>query len=142
MAYATVSDVEVRYGRTLTASESAQVTAWIDDLEAEILERIPNLAELIVAGRPTAATLKRVISAAIIRKLQNPSGLRTRTVAIDDYSTTETVDAANSAGYLGLTDDEWSLLLPGSSGDAFTIRPYGAPDVYPDWYTTDGWVPL
>jgi len=127
MAYATVSDVEVRYGRTLTVSEAAQVGAWIDDLEAEILERIPDLEDLILDGRPTVATLKRVIAAAIIRKLQNPSGLRTRTVAIDDYSTTETVDAANSAGYLGLTDDEWSLLLPGSSGDAFTIRPAYVP---------------
>lgn len=127
MAYATVSDVEVRYGRTLTTAESAQVGAWIDDLEAEILERIPTLEALVLLGRPTIGTLRRVVSAAIIRKLQNPSGLRTRTVAIDDYSTTETVDAANSAGYLGLTDDEWSLLLPGSSGDSFTITPYGAP---------------
>ena len=127
MAYATVDDVEVRYGRTLTAAEAAQVTAWIDDLETEIDERIPNIDLLVDLGRPTFGTLRRVISAAIIRKLQNPSGLRTRTVAIDDYSTTETVDAANSAGYLGLTDEEWALLLPGSSGDAFTIRPYGAP---------------
>ena len=127
MAYATVSDVEVRYGRTLTTAEAAQVGAWIDDLEAEILERIPALEALIILGRPTLGTLRRVISAAIIRKLQNPSGLRTRTVAIDDYSTTETVDSANSAGYLGLTDDEWSLLLPGSGGGAFTITPFGAP---------------
>jgi hypothetical protein len=127
MAYATVNDVEVRYGRTLTAAETAQVTAWIEDLEAEILERIPLLEALILAGRPTMATLKRVVCAAVIRKLQNPEGLRTTTVAIDDYSTTKTVDSANSTGWLGLTDDEWSLLLPGSSGDAFTIRPYGAP---------------
>ena len=127
MAYATVSDVEVRYGRTLTTPESAQVGAWINDLESEILERIPTLDSLVMLGRPSFATLRRVISAAIIRKLQNPAGLRTRTVAIDDYSTTETVDAANSAGYLGLTDDEWSLLLPGSGGGAFTITPFGAP---------------
>jgi len=127
VAYATVSDVEVRYGRTLATAEAAQVGAWIDDLEAEVLERIPALEALVLLGRPTVSTLRRVISAAIIRKLQNPSGLRTRTVAIDDYSTTETVDAANSAGYLGLTDDEWSLLLPSSSGDAFTITPFGAP---------------
>lgn len=126
MAYATVSDVEVRYGRTLTASESAQVTAWIDDLEAEILERIPNISDLISAGRPTVGTLKRVECAAVIRKLQNPEGLRTTTVAIDDYSTTKTVDSANSAGFLGLTDAEWNLLLPGTSGDAFTIMPFGA----------------
>lgn len=127
MAYATVSDVEVRYGRTLSAAELAQVGAWIDDLEAEILERIPTLEALILLGRPTEATLKRVECAAVIRKLQNPEGLRTTTVAIDDYSTTKTVDSANSAGWLGLTDDEWNLLLPGSSGDAFTITPYGAP---------------
>lgn len=127
MAYATVADVEVRYGRSLSAAESAQVTAWIDDLEAEILERIPNLPELILLGRPTVATLKRVESAAVIRKLDNPKGLRTRTVAIDDYSTTETVDSSNSAGWLGLTDDEWNLLLPGVSGESFTIRPYGVP---------------
>jgi len=127
MAFAAVTDVEVRYGRTLTATESAQVTAWIDDLEAEIGERIPNLLDLIQLGRPTDGTLRRVICAAVIRKLQNPEGLRTTTVAIDDYSTTKTVDSANSAGALGLTDDEWSLLLPGSSGDAFTITPFWAP---------------
>ena len=126
MAFAAVTDVEVRYGRTLTATESAQVTAWIDDLEAEIGEQIPNLLDLIQLGRPTDGTLRRVICAAVIRKLQNPEGLRTTTVAIDDYSTTKTVDSANSAGALGLTDDEWSLLLPGSSGDAFTITPYWA----------------
>lgn len=126
MAYATVADVEVRYGRALTTAEGLQVTAWIEDLEAEILERIPNLADLITAGRPTVGTLKRVECAAVIRKLDNPKGLRTRTVAIDDYSTTETVDSANSAGALELTDDEWSKLLPGSSGDSFTITPYGA----------------
>lgn len=127
MAYAAVSDVEVRFGRTLSATESAQAEAWIEDLESEILERIPTLDLLIAAGRPTLSTLRRVECAAVIRKLQNPEGLRTTTVAIDDYSTTKTVDSTNSAGFLGLTDDEWSLLLPGSSGDAFTIRPYGAP---------------
>lgn len=137
MAYATVADVEVRYGRSLTAAESAQVTAWIDDLEAEILERVPDLADLIVDGRPTLATLKRVICASIARKLDNPKGLRTRTVAIDDYSTTETVDSSNSAGWLGLTDDEWNLLLPGSSGESFTIRPYGVPGYASD---PDTWV--
>ena len=127
MAYTTVNDVGVRGNRTFTAGESAQVGVWIDDLEADILERIPLLDDLIAAGRPTVPTIKRVVSGAILRKLDNPKGLRSRTVAIDDYSTTEVSDAANSAGWLGLTDEEWSLLLPGSSGEAFTIRPYGAP---------------
>jgi hypothetical protein len=126
MAYATVGDVEVRFGRTLTTSESLQITAWIDDLEAEILERIPDLTDLITAGRPTVGTLKRVECAAVIRQLNNPKGLKVRTEAVDDYSVTEQPWIEGTAGTLGLTDDEWSKLLPGSSGDAFTITPYGA----------------
>ena len=127
MIYANVSDVEVRYGRTLTAAESAQVTVWIEDLEAEILERIPALGTMILAGRPTIPTLTRVICAAITRKLDNPKGLKSRTVAIDDYSTTEQPWIEGSTGALELTDGEWAKLLPLSSGDAFTITPYGAP---------------
>jgi hypothetical protein len=127
MTYTNVSDVEVRYGRTLTITELGQVAAWIEDLEAEVLERIPTLEAMILAGRPTIPTIIRVVSQAIIRKLDNPKGLKSRTVAIDDYSTTEQPWIEGSAGALDLTDEEWSKLLPGSSGDAFTITPYGAP---------------
>jgi hypothetical protein len=127
MTYTNVSDVEVRYGRTLTITELGQVAAWIEDLEAEVLERIPTLEAMILAGRPTIPTIIRVVSQAIIRKLDNPKGLKSRTVAIDDYSTTEQPWIEGSAGALDLTDEEWSKLLPGSSGDAFTIMPYGAP---------------
>jgi hypothetical protein len=127
MTYTNVSDVEVRYGRTLTITELGQVAAWIEDLEAEILERIPTIEVMILAGRPTIPTIIRVVSQAIIRKLDNPKGLKSRTVAIDDYSTTEQPWIEGSAGALDLTDEEWSKLLPGSSGDAFTITPYGAP---------------
>ena len=124
MAYTSVADIEVRYGRTLTASEAAQVDAWIGDLEAEIVERIPNLADLITAGRPTVETLARVVSQAIIRHLDNPKGLKSRTVAIDDYSTTEQPWIQGTpGGGPELSDDEWAKLLPGSSGDAFTINP-------------------
>ena len=128
MTYATVSDVEVRYGRTLTAGELGQVGAWISDLESEILERVPTLEVLILAGRPSVPTIIRVVAQAIIRHLDNPKGLKSRTVAIDDYSTTEQpwIEGTPGGGP-ELTDDEWSKLLPGSSGDAFTITPYGAP---------------
>jgi hypothetical protein len=138
MAYTAVPDVEVRYGRTLTVPESAQVTVWIDDLEAEILERIPTLEALILAGRPTVPTIIRVVANAIIRKLDNPKGLKSRTVAIDDYSTTEQpwIEGTPGGGP-ELSDDEWSKLLPGTSGDAYTITPYGAADYQPDpWVTT------
>ena len=128
MVYAAVSDVEVRYGRTFAGAELAQVTTWIGDLEAEITERIPTLADLITAGRPTLDTLKRVISTAIIRHLDNPKGLKSRTFAIDDYSETEQPWIQGTpGGGPELSDDEWAKLLPGASGDAFTITPWGAP---------------
>lgn len=123
--YATVDDVQVRYGRALTPAESGQVEAWIGDVESEILERIPDLDALVSVGRPSFGTVRRVVCAAVERKLRNPGGLRTKTVAIDDYSTTETTDTTNSAGYLELTDDEWAKLLPSSASgsSAFTIVP-------------------
>ena len=128
MAYATVSDVEVRYGRTLTPAESAQVTAWIDDLEGEILERIPLLESLVLAGRPSLSTLRKLLASAIIRHLDNPKGLKSKTVAIDDYSTTEQPWIQGTpGGGPELSDEDWTKLLPGSSGDSFTITPYGAP---------------
>ena len=128
MAYATVADVEVRYGQTFAAAQVAQVTKWIGDLEAEILERIPNIADLITAGRPTLATLERVVSVAIIRHLDNPKGLKSRTFAIDDYSETEQPWIQGTpGGGPELTDEDWAKLLPGSSGEAFSIRPWGAP---------------
>lgn len=137
MAYATVADVEVRYGRSLTAAESAQVAVWIDDLESEILERIPSLESLILAGRPTVPTIVRVVAQAVIRHLDNPKGLKSRTVAIDDYSTTEQPWIQGTpGGGPELSDDEWSKLLPGSTGDAFTITPFGAADSARTW---DGW---
>lgn len=122
MAYATKEDIEVRYGRPLTPAQAAQATAWIEDLEADILERVPNLADLVAAGRPSPGTMKRIECAAIIRVLQNPEGLKSFTEAIDDYSVTKVRDNTLAAGLLELTDDEWAKILPGLEGDSFSIR--------------------
>lgn len=126
MAYTTTADIEVRLMRPLTAAESAAVGAWIDDLEAEILGRIPDLDAQVTAGTVLAPVVKRVVAQAVIRVLRNPEGLRTVSYGIDDGTETRTVDSSLSSGALFLTSDEWDLILPTSSGDAFTIRPFGA----------------
>lgn len=142
MAYAVPLDVEKRLGRPLSPAESLQVEAWLEDLEAQIVYRIPTFAELVAAGTPSEAVVRAVMCTAIIRVLNNPKGLRQSTVSIDDYSRTETVDTTASSGALYLTDDEWSMLLPGTSGEAFTISPYGAPDRATGWWVhPDAWVP-
>lgn len=133
MAFVLVSDVEARLGRSLNALESAQVEAWIEDLEALVLSRVPDLDERINNGSVSIGVVRSVFCTAIIRVLRNPEGLRQHTESIDDYSVTKTIDSSGSAGLLFLTDDEWSLLIPGTTGDAFSIRPYAAPDLPWPW---------
>ena len=141
MAYATASDVEARLGRTLTALETTQVEAWIADLEAQIEVRVPALPAAIDAGTISAALVKAIIAGAVKRAADNPKGLKSLTVAVDDWSKTE-VSGGSTTDILFLTDDEWTYLLPGSSGDAFTIRPYSYGLQSGEWVHPDVWVPL
>ena len=124
MTYASVEDVVARYGRTLTVGESAQVVEWLEDLSSDIRVRIPDVEARILLSADYARLVKRVIAETIGSKLRNPEGLRQRTVSIDDYSETKTVDVTNSSGRLWISDEDWSLLLPATSGDAFTIMPW------------------
>lgn len=112
MTITTTSDVAARLGRPISdAAEIAQVSAWIGDVEDTIIRpRIGDLAALILAGRLTEATLVRVVSDAVIRKVQNPEGLRTITRRVDDWNRTETRDRVLSDGQLRLTEEEWGDL--------------------------------
>lgn len=135
MTYATWSDVERRFERDLTDREKIQVTEWLGDLEAEILERIPDLAAFIADGKLQQRTVVKIQAAAVLRVLRNPDGKLTE--RIDDYSWTRS--ANTSTGELRLLDSEWEQLTPQSATDAFTIRPHYEPgwcDITPDygWY--------
>lgn len=141
MAYATVEDVSARLGRPIAdGSETAQVNAWLSDIELIIRSRIPNLDDLVTAGDLTEPVVVMVESNAVIRKIQNPEGKASE--RIDDYY--YQLDVNRAQGDLYLTDVEWGLLTPdaGAAG-AFTISPYGAPDTRSDgtWITPTTWVP-
>ena len=127
MTYATVSDVATRLGRPISDPlEVAQVGAWIEDIESDILDRIPNLADLIVEGRPTTATVVRVESAAVIRKMKNPDGVVSEGNDVYNYRLNENA----RKGELFLTDEEWARLLPLDStvSGVFSVQMYGDPD--------------
>lgn len=117
MATATWQDVQDRFGRTLTEPERLQVDAWLDDIEASILARIPTLTELVASGALLERTVVKIEAAAVIRVLRNPDGKITE--RIDDYSWTR--DSSTASGSLYLTDDEWAELTPSASSDAFSI---------------------
>ena len=138
MTYATVVDVSTRLGRSITDSnEIAQVQAWLEDVEAEILARIPDLPALITAGAPTVATVVRVEANAVIRKIRNPEGYTSET--IDDY--TYRYNEQVRRGDIFITDEEWALLLPGARSGAWTITPSGARRRDGEWVHPDVWVP-
>ncbi|MGJ9405266.1 hypothetical protein ACHABQ_02940 [Nesterenkonia aurantiaca] len=140
-ALVTPVDVENRLmGKTFTADESAVVKFWIGDLEADIRARISNLTEL-AEDSGYLSTLKRVITAAIKRVLDNPKGLRQMSISIDDYNRSETIDSSASAGLLYIADDDWGLLVPLLEGDAFSIRSYGEPDRVRNWISSTAWEP-
>lgn len=125
MAYATLTDVSTRLGRPITSTdEVVQVNAWIEDVEALILARIPTLVADVATGTPSAALVAMVEATAVIRKIRNPEGKVSED--IDDYRYRLNAEAAR--GDLFLTDAEWVLLSPSSGGGAFSVSPYFAPD--------------
>jgi len=139
VTYATVVDVATRLGRPIDdVGEQAQVQAWLDDAEALIRARIPDLSDLAAAGAPTVATLVMVESNAVIRKIRNPEGYTSET--IDDY--TYRYNEQVRRGDIFFTDDEWALLTPGAAAGAFSTTPGFAPDwavAYPA--PPLGWLP-
>lgn len=142
MAYVTVQDIGAYMGRALTSAEEAQVGAWLEALDAMVFVRIRDFQDRVDNGALPIAVVRFVYSEAIRRRLLNPEGLRQYTESIDDYSVTKTVDTSVSSSALYFTDDEWSMLAPGSTGDAFTISTYGASDGLGKWTSPGTWEPL
>ena len=138
MSYASIEDVSTRLGRPITdPAEVAQITAWLGDVEALIVSRIPTLDDSVALGSPTAAVVAMVEANAVIRKVRNPDGKVSE--GIDDYNYRLNENARK--GEIFLTDDEWALLAPTAGGGAFTIRPGGYRPTAGTWVHPDAWVP-
>jgi hypothetical protein len=104
---ATVADIEARW-RPLTAQETTNADALLDDAWALLLTRRPSLEADITAGTVTATNVIRVEVAMILRVLRNPDGKVSE--RIDDYSYTR--DPAVATGGLYVSDDELGDLVP------------------------------
>lgn len=143
MSVATPLDVADRFGLPVD-TQLAQVL--LDDVEAIILGRIPDLLGQVAAVPPTInqAAVVKVESWAVVRYLKNPDGKYQE--RLDDYSFMR--DRSVAAGALYISDDEWAELLPGDvdASAAFTIRTdyiaanaSGGPNYW--WDTPDSWSP-
>lgn len=115
----TVSDVATGLGRPISeGTETAQVTSWIERVEARVRDRIAD-----VDARLTDPTYmvryKGVVVDVVIRRILNPTGVKSE--QIDDYR--YDLGASHAAADLWPTADEWNELGAPSSGGAFSIRP-------------------
>lgn len=120
-SYTSVSDVSAQLGRPIIPPETVQVQAWIDRVETRVRGRVPNLAEL-VADPTYLGALKGVVVDVVIRKINNPQGMRSE--RIDDYY----YDRGATSADLWPTDAEWAELIPDVMRGAFSVRPGFTPD--------------
>jgi len=133
MSYATITNVTERLGRPISDPlEVAQVNAWLTDIEDRIVARFLRsglvLADQIALGDPTLATVVRVESDVVIRRIYQPQPGRTSvTRSVDDASVTDRWEGQTADA--GLTVSEWSDLLPRVSSGAFSTRPGFEPNV-------------
>lgn len=103
MAVATVSDVETELGRTLSETEAAQVSVWLDRAERQIVKRLGPIAAL------DQGTVQDVETMAVAAKVSNPTGAASET--IDDY----TYRLPTETRRVTILDEWWALLSPNSS---------------------------
>lgn len=107
MAYATAADVEGRLvGRTLDVDEAAIVETRLDDVEALIQARIPDLDDKITSGTLNQRLVVMVEAEAVLRLIRNPEGMTQETDGNYSYS----IDAKVASGRLSILPEEWTLL--------------------------------
>jgi hypothetical protein len=131
MSYASVDDVQVSLGRSLTTDETAQAEGLLDRIETRINRKL-DLAAALAADAGLVDILVEVEADAVARVLLNPSGY----LQEQDGDYMYTRDRSVASGRLDLTSDEWARL--GVKRGAFTIAPYlgRTPDVAP-WQGED-----
>jgi hypothetical protein len=123
MAFAAPPDVAARLGRSLTADETTQVEALLEDAEAMILKRVPDLQARVTAGTLTTATIVRIESNSVRRVMVNPTGIRSHSEGLGDFQQSDTFDSSISTGELYVDDNAWADLAGTPESCAFTINP-------------------
>lgn len=107
--FATWQDVQERW-RPLTSAEQGVATTLLGDVSDMIRARFPDVDTRIANGSLTAATVKRIASAAVKRAMisSEAEGLESRAQTAGPFSVSDKF--ANPNGNLYLTTDDIRLL--------------------------------
>jgi hypothetical protein len=123
VAYATVEDVGVRWGRTPSEEEHLNIDVRLADVERMIRKKIPDLDDRVFDGTIDVEDVKRVEADAVLRLIRNPDGFVSET----DGNYTYQFSQGTKAGMLEILPEEWLLLGYTGSGRMFTLVPQFAP---------------
>ena len=104
--YATVADVEARWGREASDAEAALIDLRIADVERMILHRIPDLDLQVVEGRIFREDVIQVEAEVVLRLMRNPQGFISETDGDYSYQLAKEL----STGRLDILDEEWAAL--------------------------------
>lgn len=131
--YADATDVETELGRpAISPAETAQWTAWLDRVERAVERRFTRaglvLPDQVADDDPSAATVRDVMVAAVLRKIANPTGTTSVTRSVDDATITTRHERENDGDPLAVTTAEWEALLPARTSNMYTVRPSFEPD--------------
>ncbi len=107
--YATVSDLIAKYPQA-AGDPAAQV--HLDEAEARPVRLIPGLAAAIASGDIPAILVRKVLTDAVKRVLETPSGVQSQTVGPE----TVTYVSNRSVREVMFTDAELALLTPAAVG--------------------------
>lgn len=106
MAHATPADVAARLGRGLTGGESDQVAAYLEDAEATILSKLPDLLTTVGTNPVLSQALTSVECAVALRASRITDAVQSA------YPTTENWSAPSGSSRANVTvlDTEWRKL--------------------------------
>lgn len=134
MAYAQASDVQAVLGRTLTTEETALVNRRLEQVERQILRRIPDLADQITDGTIDQDDVVDIEAEAVLRVIRNPEGLFSEQDGSYGYQLSR--EAADNR--LRITAEEWERLgIKPSRMFSIVPNPVApvAPSAYDSFYT-------
>jgi hypothetical protein len=143
MPYAGIEDVEVDYG-PIPDAEVGRVTELITRVEAQISQRVPDLAARITAGRTSAVLVRQIVAEIVAAKLRNPEGYmqRSHTITKGPFSESQSGTiaggvAGGGGGTAGLTRRHLQLLGARRGAQSMSVDdpalPYVARGPLPSW---------
>lgn len=106
MAYASASDVAVRWARTPSTEESALIELRLAEVERKIKRRIPNLDAQITATTIDVEDVIQVESDTVLRLVRNPDGYLSET----DGNYTYMLQSNSTPGALEISAQDWATL--------------------------------